>query len=182
MNTIPKSSNEVMSLHEQAELNQLIEAINEHVTCRDDVENVQRYIATLPQVDTMVTTDFFVPGMYGRKLFRKAGTVIVGKVHKAPHFFVCVMGEIVVLGNGKPRYLKPGDVIESMPGTKRITIAMTDAIGMTFHKTDKTDVAEIEKELLEDDVSALFDAHNMPKGEIIEMQPIPCSIEKNSDN
>lgn len=58
------------------------------------------------------------------------------------------------------RHMRPGDVIESKPGTKRVTLALTDAIGITIHKTDKTDVHEIEAELIEPDFAALFDANN----------------------
>ena len=54
----------------------------------------------------------------------------------------------------------PGDVIESQPGTKRATLALTDAIGITIHKTDKTDLEEIEADLLEPEPAALFDASN----------------------
>ena len=61
------------------------------------------------------------------------------------------------------RKLLPGDVIESQPGTKRVTLAMTDAIGITVHKTDLTDLDAIEAELIEEDPTALFDANNEVK-------------------
>ena len=59
--------------------------------------------------------------------------------------------------------LQAGDVVESKPGTKRITLAVTDAIGITIHRTDKTDLDEIEAELIEPEPLALFDAHNKLK-------------------
>ena len=61
------------------------------------------------------------------------------------------------------RRLQAGDVIESKPGTKRVTMAVVDSIGMTVHKTDKTDLDEIEAELIEPDETALFDATNKLK-------------------
>jgi len=42
-------------------------------------------------------------------------------------------------------------------------LAVTDAIGITFHKTDKTDLDEIEKEMIESDEFALFDSSNKLK-------------------
>jgi hypothetical protein len=44
-----------------------------------------------------------------------------------------------------------------------VTLAVTDAIGITFHKTDKTDLNEIEKDLIEPDELALFDSNNKLK-------------------
>jgi quercetin dioxygenase-like cupin family protein len=119
-------------------------------------------MVTMPQAE-LVTEHQFSPGMYMRKLFRSAGTLIVGKVHKEPHFFLCAKGEIIAWTESGMKRLQAGDVIESKPGTKRVTLAVTDAIGITIHRTDKTDLDEIEAELIEPDPSALFDARNKLK-------------------
>jgi quercetin dioxygenase-like cupin family protein len=119
-------------------------------------------MVTMPQAE-LVTEHQFSPGMYMRRLFRPAGTLIVGKVHKEPHFFLCAKGEIIAWTESGMKRLQAGDVIESKPGTKRVTLAVTDAIGITIHRTDKTDLDEIEAELIEPDPSALFDARNKLK-------------------
>lgn len=119
-------------------------------------------MVTMPQAE-LVTEHQFSPGMYMRKLYRPAGTLIVGKVHKEPHFFLCAKGEIIAWTENGMKRLQAGDVIESKPGTKRVTLAVTDAIGITIHRTDKTDLDEIEAELIEPDPSALFDARNKLK-------------------
>lgn len=136
---------------------------------RERLNELQRVMSTMPQAEGLITTHHFVPGQYLRKLWRPAGTVIVGKVHRAPHFFLCAMGEIAVSsGDGNWKTLNAGDVIESVPGTKRITVALTDAIGITVHKTDLTDLDEIEAELIEPDELALFDSKNELKIPAIE--------------
>ena len=61
------------------------------------------------------------------------------------------------------RVLRAGDVVESVPGTKRVTLALTDAIGITVHRTEKTNLDEIEAELVELDESAMFDSGNLRK-------------------
>ena len=66
------------------------------------------------------------------------------------------------------RRLEAGDVVESQPGTKRVTFAVTDAIGVTIHKTDLTDLDAIEAELIEPDDAALFDSGNNLKSLLIE--------------
>jgi quercetin dioxygenase-like cupin family protein len=133
----------------------------DHVS-REQIESLQAQMVTMPQAE-LVTEHQFSPGMYMRKLYRPAGTLIVGKVHKEPHFFLCAKGEIIAWTESGMKRLQAGDVIESKPGTKRVTLAVTDAIGITIHRTDKTDLDEIEAELIEPDPSALFDARNKLK-------------------
>jgi len=129
-----------------------------HVT-REQVDRLQAEMVKMPQAE-LVTEHHFSPGMYMRKVFRPAGTLIVGKVHKESHFFLCAKGEIIAWTENGMKRLQAGDVVESKPGTKRVTLAVTDAIGVTIHRTDKTDLDEIEAELIEPDTTALFDARN----------------------
>jgi len=103
---------------------------------KPQIEELQQALSTMPQATTMVTSHYFADGMYCRKLFRQAGTLIVGKEHKMSHFFICAMGEIKVWTEKGVITLKAGDIVETMPGTKRVTYAVTDSIGITVHKTD----------------------------------------------
>ena len=141
------------------------------VPTRDQIDRLQAEMVKMPQAD-LQTEHFFSPGMYCRRVFRPAGTLIVGKVHKAPHFFLCAMGEIIAWTESGMKKLRPGDVVECQPGTKRVTLAVTDAIGITIHKTDKTDLDEIETELIEPDDTALFDSGNNLKRIIGEMKAL----------
>jgi quercetin dioxygenase-like cupin family protein len=129
---------------------------------KDQVDELHRQMLSMPQAE-LQTEHHFSPGMYMRKVFRPANTLIVGKVHKAPHFFLCAAGEIIAWTENGMKHLMPGDVVESQPGTKRVTLAVTDAIGITIHRTDKTDLDELEAELIEPDDTALFDASNKLK-------------------
>jgi hypothetical protein len=137
------------------------------VPSREQIDRLQAEMVKMPQAELM-TEHYFSPGMYMRKVFRPAGTVIVGKVHKEPHFFLCAMGEIVAWTENGMVTLRAGDVVESKPGTKRVTMAVTDSIGITIHRTDKTDLDEIEVELIEPDTTALFDARNDVKERLLE--------------
>jgi quercetin dioxygenase-like cupin family protein len=135
---------------------------------REQIERLQAEMSVMPQAE-LVTEHQFSPGMYMRKVFRPAGTLIVGKVHKKPHFFLCAKGEIIAWTEGGMKRLQAGDIVESQPGTKRITLAVTDAIGITIHRTDLTDLDEIEAELIEPDLTALFDSANKLKVTVNEM-------------
>ncbi len=133
------------------------------IPSREQIERLQAEMVQMPQADLQTEHYFSESGMYCRKVFRPAGTLIVGKVHKQHHLFLCAMGEIIAWTENGMKRLQAGDVVESKPGTKRVTLAVTDAIGVTVHRTDKTDLDEIEAELVEPDNTALFDSSNLLK-------------------
>jgi hypothetical protein len=128
----------------------------------EQINRLQAEMVKLPQIE-LPTEHYFAGGMYCRKVFRPAGTTIVGKVHKKAHIFLCAKGQILAWSETGMRTLNAGDVVESQPGTKRVTYAVEDSIGITFHVTDKTDLDDIESELVEPDELALFDATNKLK-------------------
>jgi mannose-6-phosphate isomerase-like protein (cupin superfamily) len=130
---------------------------------RDKVERLQAEMLKLPQVE-LPTDHFFANGMYARRLFRPAGTLIVGKVHKHEHFYMLMFGRLRVTTDGGVREIGPGEIIVSKPGTKRAVLALEDSCAVTVHRTDSTDLDEIEAEIIEPDGTALFDARNNLKG------------------
>jgi len=133
------------------------------------VAELQRAMSCMPQWDAdKHTSHYFVDQMYCRALFRPAGTLIVGKAHKKSHFYVVCAGTVLVTdGEGKAQELTGPCVIPSKPGTKRAVLALTDATCLTVHRTDSTDLDVIEQELIEPDETALFDAHNRLKTELL---------------
>jgi len=139
------------------------------IPTQEQITKLQAEMSLMPQIE-LQTEHYFSQGMYCRKLTRPAGTLIVGKVHKKDHFFMCAMGEIIAWTENGMKKLLPGDIIESKSGTKRVTFAVSDAIGITIHRTDKTDLNEIEIELIEPDETALFDSSNKLKKIVIDSQ------------
>jgi quercetin dioxygenase-like cupin family protein len=144
-----------------------LELLKNKVPTREEIERLQSEMAKMPQPE-LETEHYFSGGMYCRKLVRKAGTLIVGKVHKKDHFFMCAQGQIIAWSEKGMVTLNAGDVLCSKAGTKRVTLAVTDAIGITFHKTSKTNLDKIEKELIEPDELALYDSSNNIKVKALE--------------
>ena len=142
-----------------------------HVVTPEQIEKLQSCIMQMPQAEP-VTEHFIHEGMYCRRVWRKAGTVVVGKVHKKPHFFVCVEGELIAWSEKGMRRLKPGDVICSMPGTKRVTYAVKDSVAMTFHVTPETEIEAIENDLVEDCPEALFGPGNVLKDPVLTLNEL----------
>jgi mannose-6-phosphate isomerase-like protein (cupin superfamily) len=120
---------------------------------------LQRVISQMPQLE-LPTEHYFADGMYARVLKRPAGTLIVGKVHKREHFYIVTKGRVEVASDEGTKTYEAGDVIVSKPGTKRAVLALEDSICMTVHRTRKRNLDRIEKELVEEDKTALYDARN----------------------
>ena len=130
---------------------------------RQAIELLQAAMSAMPQAE-LQTQHFWADGMYCRFLPRPAGTLIVGKVHRKEHLYVICSGTVrITQGDGEATEVTGPAVLVSKPGTKRAVLAMTDATCLTVHRTNRTDLNEIEEELIEPDGLALFDAHNQLK-------------------
>jgi mannose-6-phosphate isomerase-like protein (cupin superfamily) len=149
-----------------------IEPIKQAPT-RSHIEDLQHSLSSLPQLE-LPTEHYFSNGMYCRKMTIPAGIVIVGKVHKEPHFFILASGQMKVWTDQGEVILNSGDVIPSPSGVKRVLMTITDCIGMNVHRTNKTDLDEIEKELIEEDETSMFDARNRLKKPIIQHEGELC--------
>lgn len=141
------------------------------VSMRQKVERVQEQLAALPQYEPK-TTHRFHSGIYCREVWREAGVMVVGKVHKKEHFYLIVSGTVCISdGIGEPQRFTGPHMIESMPGTKRAVFAETDVLCMTFHRTDATTAEAAEAELVEDDESSMYGPGNLIKNQNCEVLP-----------
>ena len=115
---------------------------------RQKLYALQKSCADLPDVE-MPLQHTFAPGVYVRTIFIPAGSVIVGKIHKHRHANVLSQGHVTVLTeSGGLEDLHGPLTMVSEPGTKRAVYAHTDTVWTTIHPTDKTDLADIEEEVI----------------------------------
>lgn len=115
------------------------------------VERLANAVLALPQVQ-LETFHYFVDGMYFRMLARPKGTLICGKTHKKRHVYLVLSGTVAITnGDEPPREVTGPALIVSEKGTKRAVLALTDAICMTVHRTEETDLDKVETDLVEDD-------------------------------
>jgi quercetin dioxygenase-like cupin family protein len=129
------------------------------------VEQLQKLASQLPQL-TLETFSHFAPGLYARQLLLPAGATIVGKRHKKEHIYIVTRGRVAVDSGSGAVIHEAGSVHVSQPGAKRAIHALEDAIFTTVHRTDNTDLDDIERELLEEDDTALFDSSNQLKFDV----------------
>lgn len=139
-------------------------------TLKERVEALQDEIAKYPQYEPP-TEHIFHGGMYCRQVWRPAGCLIVGKVHKKEHFYMVVSGTVKVTTDDGVQTITGPFLLCSKPGAKRAVYAETDALCMTIHRVESDTVEEVESELVEDDPNSLFTIGNKVKNPEIEVKP-----------
>ena len=101
-------------------------------------------------------THRFTPGCYLREILMPKGTRIIGKIHATEHFNILLTGRVTVLtAEGVEEITAPHTFI-SKAGVQKVVYIHEDCIWQTVHVTDKTDLEEIEKEVICEDYDHLL--------------------------
>ena len=129
---------------------------------REKVSALQAEVSKLPQYEP-ATTHTFHAGMYCREVFRHAGVLVVGKVHKKEHFYLIVYGTVAITTDDGVQRITGPKLLCSRPGTKRAVYSETDALCMTFHVVDATTIEQAEQELVEPDENDMYSIGNKVK-------------------
>jgi len=129
---------------------------------RNKVEALQAELCKLPQYKPE-TKHTFHAGMYCREVWRQAGVLVVGKVHKKEHFYLIVSGTVAITTDDGVQSITGPQLLCSTPGTKRAVYAETDALCMTFHVVDAKTVEDAEIELVESDPNDMYAVGNIVK-------------------
>ena len=103
---------------------------------------------------------YFSKGLYARELTLPAQSVVTGKIHKHPHLNVILKGECRVTTPFGTETLTGPCIFESKPDTKRAVYAVTETTWITFHPTEKTDLKEIEEDIILPDYSDVLNLEN----------------------
>jgi hypothetical protein len=132
---------------------------------RSIIADIAKNIGNLPPVD-MPVTHRFSPGLYLREIFMPAGSIVVGKIHATEHFNIVLSGECYVYTVEGVQHIKAPYTFVSKAGIQKIVANVTDVIWQTTHVTDKTDIDEIEKDVIAEsyeDLNALLDQDQSSK-------------------
>ncbi|HVX56984.1 MAG TPA: hypothetical protein VHA37_04580 [Candidatus Saccharimonadales bacterium] len=126
------------------------------------VDALQVRLSQLPAVPCPVVHRF-TPGLYIREIFMPKGTLIISKLHKTEHPFVISKGQAVVwTEEAGVVHLRAPHCGITRPGTRRVLFIQEDCVWTTFHPTQKTDLEEIEKDVIEPhDPQASLDAETL---------------------
>lgn len=99
------------------------------------MDNAELFISRLPTVDPGIK-HLFSPGVYIRKMWVPAGAMMISKVHRTQHPFIVSKGRILVYdGIHEAVILKAHYNGITMPGTRRLGIALEDTVWLNIHPT-----------------------------------------------
>ena len=121
----------------------------QHAKEIDALNRLEEAMAHCPQQE-IPTLHNFTPGLYTRTVLMKAGSVFTSKIHKTEHQFIVSQGSCTVSdGEGNIAVIRAPHLGVTKPGTRRALLIHEDCIWTTIHPTNLTDVAEIEREIIE---------------------------------
>jgi len=142
-------------------VNQVIERVPQqpvNMKVREGISKVEDVIRKMPghlEGDCYPLKHSFAEGLYVREITVPAKILTVTKIHKYSHAAFLLKGEISVLEEGGIKRVKaPGSFI-TPAGTKRIVYHHTEVVLTTVHATKKTDLKEIEDEIIAKDFDEL---------------------------
>jgi len=123
--------------------------------------NVCELIGQMYEIDGAMIGDAyplkhtFGDGIYVREITMPTGLFVVSKIHKYKHPYFVLKGDVSVLTeNGWQRIVAPFSGITEV-GTQRILYIHDECVWTTIHRTNKTDLAEIENEIIAKDYSEI---------------------------
>jgi quercetin dioxygenase-like cupin family protein len=119
-----------------------------------EILRIEKEILAMPQV-ALPVEHYQVDGVYVRSMFIPAGTILTGKIHNFESIAILAKGRIRITNGTDSYIISEGHIMVDKPGVKRLGYAETDVIFITVHRTDNTEIDDIEKEL----VSATFEEY-----------------------
>jgi hypothetical protein len=109
----------------------------------DEMNHLEAAIVEHPPAITEVF-HHFTPGLYLRELHMPAGTLGTSMIHKFEHPFVLSKGRVRVISENEGSVVYQAPYVgKTLPGTRRALLVEEDAIWITAHVTDLTDVDAI---------------------------------------
>ena len=129
------------------------------VNSREKILELQQYLVDRADGENIVVEHdshlfplkhTFADGIYVRQMSMKAGTMVVGAIHKHLHVWFLLTGNIAVATEDTiEEYIAPCYVVAT-PGTKRVIYANEDSIFVNIHKnpTNTQDISYLEREIV----------------------------------
>ena len=112
-----------------------------------EILQIEQEILKLPQVE-LPLEHFHIKGVYVRKGFIPAGTMLTGKVHNFESISILAQGTLRITNGTDSKIISAPYTFVDKAGIKRLGYAETDCTFITIHRTDNTEIEDIENELV----------------------------------
>lgn len=122
------------------------------------IEELQAAMLEMPQAECK-TVHTFCSGVYAREMFIPKGVCLVGAKHKTEFFITISKGRCVIKDGDREQIFSAPYTGISKVGAKRAILAIEDTIITGFHPTDKTDITEIQRDIIEDEGLKIANNH-----------------------
>jgi len=90
----------------------------------------------------------FSDGLYSRSGTMRAGSLIVGHIHKNSCINIMSTGKMIVNMNGTTIMLEAPCVFKSDGGTRKVLLVLEDVTFTNVHNTNTTDLDKLREELV----------------------------------
>jgi quercetin dioxygenase-like cupin family protein len=134
------------------------------------VQTVQEQLNQQPNVrqgdDACPLKHSYADGCYIREIFMPKGSLLTSKIHKVKHPYFILKGKVTVVTDKGEELLEAPFSGITEPGTKRLLYIHEDTIWATVHVTEKTNLKEIEQEIIAKDFNEIIEEQT--KKELLE--------------
>jgi len=155
MNELDKKDTHIQGFSDNRLIKQSDEARENILKLQDIMVNMDESLMEEALDEVFPLTHHFAPGAYAREILLPEGHVIIGKIHKHAHLNFLMTGKVAVSTEEGSKDMTAPCIFTSYAGTKRAVYAYEDSIWVTVHVTDKTDLAEIEEDIIAKDFKEL---------------------------
>lgn len=126
---------------------------------RKRVDTLEASMLKLPQADCPVR-HYFAPGMYAREMSIKAGTVVVGAIHKTEHLIVVSKGRLQIVTDDGTVEIEAPHTMTCKPGQKNAVHVLENAVWTNFFPTTEADPEKLVEILTESTADKLLGGKN----------------------
>jgi quercetin dioxygenase-like cupin family protein len=137
---------------------------------RERIMELENIINQQPNVrqgdDACPLKHSYADGCYIREIFMPKGSLLTSKIHKVKHPYFILKGKVTVVTDKGEELLEAPFSGITEPGTKRLLYIHEDTIWATVHVTEKTNLKEIEQEIIAKDFNEIIEEQT--KKELLE--------------
>lgn len=143
------------------DLSEIIATNPDPLRVRADIAALRHRMSEIEQVEIR-HEESLAYGLYTRTIFIPKGVLLLGKIHKKPCVNIVLSGDISIATETGEIRVQAGYMVTSPAGMQKVGFAHEDTVFVNVFRTDETDIAKIEDDLIAESFEALNCAGGLP--------------------